>query len=200
MEPKFQTSFIPKTQSQVTEVPKEVERAPGPRDGGGFWSFIANSIFTLAIIGAIIVFGAQWYLNRSIAKMGDSLTTARNELAPERIQDINRAYDQINSAKTLLAQHVMLSNLMDKLQTLAVKNIRLTSLNFNMLSGKGVALNFKGEALGYVSVAQQADVYSKQNFFKSQSFYDLDLNEQGAVLFSFKSELDPSIISANQTQ
>ncbi|MFZ3020491.1 MAG: hypothetical protein WA051_03205 [Minisyncoccia bacterium] len=198
MEPKFQTSFIPKTQSQQTAVPREVEAASGPRESGGIWSLIANGIFTISIIAAIAVFGGQWYLNRSLASMGDALTNARNELEPERIQEINRAFDRINAAKGLLANHVMLSNFLDKFQSITVKNLRLTDFDFNMLSGKGITIGFRGEALGYVSVAEQADIFSKQTFFRNSSFYDLDLNENGAVLFSYKAELDPAVISSPQ--
>ncbi len=200
MEPKFQTSFIPKNTAQETAVPKEVAMSPGPRESGGFWGIIANGIFTISVIGALVIFGGQWYLERSINSMGDSLANARNELAPERIQEINRAFDRINSTKVLLAKHVLLSNFLDKLQTLTVKNLRLTELNFNMLNGRGITVGFRGEAIGYVSVASQADIFGKQTFFKNSSFYDLDLNENGAVLFSYKSELDPSIISAPQPE
>ena len=199
MEPKFQSSFIPKTAGQETAVPKEVEKARGPQDGGGFWSIIANSIFTLAIVAVILVFGAQWYLNRSIDQMGQSLSAAKEELAPERIQEINRAYDRINAVKSLLADHVMLSNLFEKLQNLTVKNVRITDLTFNMLSGKGVILSFKGQALGYVSVASQADVFNQQSFMKSPNFSDLDLDEQGAVLFTFKTNIDPIILKPATT-
>ena len=174
--------------------------APGPRESGGFWGLVANSIFTIAVVAAIVVFVGQWYLGRSITAEGDALAAARSELAPERIQEINRAYDRINATKAILAKHVLLSNFLEKLQEITVKNLRLTDFNFNMLSGKGVTVSLKGESLGYVSIAQQADVFNKQGFFKNSSFYDLDLNEKGAVLFSFKSELDPSIISATATE
>ncbi len=178
-------------------MPKEVERAEGPRESGGFWSLIANSIFTLSIIAVVVIFVGQWYLNRNIASLGASLSAAKEELQPERIQELNRAYDRINAVKTLLLNHVTVSNLFDELNQMTVKNLRLNELTFNMLSGKGISLTFKGEAIGYVTVAEQADVFGKQNFFKSPIFYDLNLNDQGAVVFAFKSDIDPSAIILN---
>ena len=197
MEPKFQSSFIPKTSSQETAVPKEVETAPGPRDGGGLWSFIAKTIFVLTIVFSLGVFGAEWYINRNLVSLNASLTAAREELAPERIQEINRAFDRLNAIGGLLAKHVSLSSFLDKLAAMTVKTLRFTDFSFDTLSEKGITLNLKVEAVGYVSVAEQAEVFNQQPFFKNPVFFDLDLNEQGAVLFSFKGNLDPSVISSN---
>ncbi len=198
MEPKFQSSFIPKNASQETAVPKEVARATGPSESGGLWSFIASTIFTLAIIASILVFGAKWYLNRNIESMNGVLSAAREELAPERIQEINRNYDRIVATQKILSSHVTLSSFFEQLQSMLVKNMKLNDLSLSMISGKGVSVNFKGEAVGYVAVAQASDIFAKSNVFKSHNFYDLDLNERGAVLFSFKGEVNPAVIQAGE--
>lgn len=192
MEPKFQSSFIPKSSTQETVVPKEVEVATGPKDGVGLWSFLSNAIFTLAVIACIVVFGAKWYLNKNIASMSDSLTAAKEALEPERINEISRSYDRIISTKGLIDKHVYFSQLLEDIQRLTVKNVRFTELLIDSMPQNGTSFSAKGEALGYIFIAQQADILNKQDFLKDTAFSDLDLNEKGSVLFSFKTTVLPT--------
>ncbi len=195
MEPKFQTSFIPK--SPVVSAPNapKMVSAHGPREMGGIWSFIANTLFTIAVVASFIIFGVEWYLNRTIASMDTSLAAAREEIEPERIAELTRAHERITSVKSLLSEHVALSAFFEKLQTLTVKSLRFSNFSFTTLGSKGIEVLLKGEAIGYVSVAQQAEVFNKETTFKDPNFFDLDLDRQGAVIFSFKTVLLPEAIS-----
>jgi hypothetical protein len=83
------------------------------------------------------------------------------------------------------------------LNSLTIDNVGYQSFKFNP---KGVTI--LGSARSYEDVAYQAQVFKDQGKGKitSFNFYDLDLDQNGNVVFKLDMTLDPSILSfKNQT-
>jgi hypothetical protein len=190
MEPKFQSSFIPKGPvAATTAVPKVHSRDKS------FLSFIASIVFFLSLLSLLGVFGYRFYLVRSINKMGQDLEAAQAALASEPIDEFIRLDGRIRGLTQLVSSHVILSPLLDYLETSTVKSVRFTEFNYSILSTGRIEVTMKGQASGYAGVALQSDIFEKGKYFEEMSFSDLSLNERGDVVFAFRALLDPTLVS-----
>lgn len=190
MEPKFQSSFIPKgplaTASTVTPTSRTARHS--------ILGILANIVFTLAVLLGLAVFGYELYLNRNISKMGNDLTVARASLEPEVIEKISNLDERIISTAELLENHIVLSPLFDYLENSTLRTVRFTQFAYET-TDKGLEVAMRGQARGYTAVALQSEIFNNSPYFKQPIFADLDLDEVGNVTFSFRANLDADIVS-----
>lgn len=194
MEPKFQSSFIPKGPVSSASAPTAASfrRAPVQRD---FFAVIASALFTLSLIFAIGVFGYKYYLNYRIAGLGRELEAARAALEPKTVDELVRLDERIVSTQELLANHRIISPVFDFLQQATPQSVRYTGFQFNSTE-KGLELALKGEARSYSALAVASDIITnKSPQFKNAVFSDLILDPKGNVTFSLSMRVDPSALS-----
>ncbi len=190
MEPKFQSSFIPK--GPIAQGP--VTGARISRGGKSFFGLIATLIFAIALLSSIGVFGYRFYLSRSITSMGTDLEAARQNLQPSTITELTRLNSRLISTQRLLTNHSVLSPLFDFLETSTLKNVRFTDFKY-VAKGRAHELSMRGQARGYAAVALQSDILNKSTYLKNQIFEGLDLDEKGNVVFTFSATVEPTLLS-----
>lgn len=191
MDPKFQTSFIPKGPINSPSVISSVSRTAEK----GLLGFIASIIFLIAVVIAGGLFGYEKYLISSIASKGSLLEKNRSELDQDTIKQLLKLNSRILSTTDILDRHTVLSPLFDFLESSTFKSVRYTSFRFVNSSNNELTIALSGQARGYSAVALQADELSKSQYIKNPIFSDLLLDDKGNVLFNFKANLDPGIIS-----
>ncbi len=191
MEPKFQSSFIPKgpltTAGTATRISQGADRS--------VLGTIAVFVFGLSILASLGIFGYEWYLRLDIKKMGQSLLDARTSLAPEVINKISNLDGRIVSTRELLDKHIVLSPLFDFLENSTLRTVRFSQFRYESADSRGLTLSMQGQARGYAALAFQAQIFNATPYMKNVMFSDLSLDEKGNVNFSFKADLDPSVIS-----
>lgn len=194
MEPKFQSSFIPK--SPVASTTSGMLGAPMGRKTNkkGLLALLALAAFTISVLLALGVFGYKFYLKYSIDKMGADLENARATLQPEVIRELTRLDNRIISSQELIKRHQILSPLFKFLEVSTPKTVRFNNFGYSMTE-QGLELSMTGEARGYMALAFQADIFNKSPYLKNSIFSDFSLNERGDVRFSFKAVVDPSLVS-----
>ena len=189
MDPKFQSSFIPKGPIvSPTAFSSQVNTKKT-----GLFGFLGSVIFFIAVAISAGLFGYEQYLNSTIATRGSDLDKARQQLNPDAIKNILRLNARILSTQDILNNHTVISPLFDFLESSTYKSIRYT--NFKYTSDNGLNISMNGQARGYAAVALQADTLSKSKFILNPVFSDLLLDNQGNVLFSFKANITPELIS-----
>lgn len=191
MDPKFQSSFIPKGPIVSTATGAPVGRKIRERS---FFAFLALSVFVISVLLAAGVFGAKFYLQYRIETMGTDLENARAALQPETINELTRLDDRIVSTKSLISKHHVLTPLFEFLEISTPVTVRFNDFHYSM-TDRGLELAIRGEARGYAALALQADIFNKSQYFKDPIFSDLNLNERGDVSFSFKATVDPNLVS-----
>ena len=192
MEPKFQSSFIPKG-----PIVSNVPGAPigrRTRQEKSLFYILASTVFIMSVLSASGVFGYKFYLKYSIDKMGADLEDARMTLQPEVIRELTRLDNRLLSSQKLLARHQILSPLFEFFEVSTPKTVRFKDFSYTK-TPQGLELKIIGEARGYAALALQADIFDKSQYFKTPIFSDLSLNEKGDVNFSFKAILDPTLVS-----
>ena len=191
MEPKFQSSFIPKGPISST-----IPSAPMGRktQEKSLFSFLAWIIFNISVVLALGMFGYKFYLKYSIDQMGVDLENARATLQSEVINELTRLDNRITSSRELILAHQSLSPLFAFLEVSTPRTVRFSDFRYSMTQ-QGLELSMVGEARGYAALALQAEIFDKSPYFKDSIFSDLRLNTKGDVTFSFKAIVDPSLVS-----
>lgn len=192
MEPKFQSSFIPK--GPVSSGPQASSFSSAPRKQRDFLTVIASFVFALSIIAALGSVGYKYFLKYRISQMGQELVDARAALQTETVDELIDASDRIVSTRELLKNHKVLSPLFDFLEQATPKTVRYTEFNYAN-TNKGLELRLKGEAKSYGALAAASDIFNRSQNFSNPVFSDLTLDSKGNVTFSVTATVNPTFVS-----
>lgn len=190
MEPKFQSSFIPK--GPVAAASPLAAQYAKPKTT--IFGFISTLLFILALVLSLGVFGYERYLLSDIGTMGSNLSSARATLQPDTIKELVNANKRIIGTRALLSKHTALSPFFDYLESATLRSVRYTQFLY-VVDQNGLELTMHGQAQSYQDVALQSDAFNRSGIFKNPVFSDLDLDSKGNVTFTFRATLDPAIVS-----
>jgi hypothetical protein len=190
----LQTSFMPK---------KPPVTAPtAPRAGRRMFNVLALvsiSVFSVAAVLSVLVFLYQAHLVRVISDMDTELIKARKSFEPEFIEEASRLNTRIEAARELINNHRALSPLFGVLEKKTLESVRFRDFSFDSSSGREATLVMTGQAKSFNAVALQSDVFGSERAFKDPVFSNFALNEQGDIVFNFKTSLDPALLRYSET-
>ena len=157
MEPKFQSSFIPKGPLASTTTGPNLARRPSERTILGLFGLI---FFIASVLGAAGVFGYKYYLKGSIEAMQAELETVRAALDSGEIQELTRLHNRIVSTKELLTKHVVLTPFFEFLESSSPRLVRFSDFRY-AVGVEGIEVTMRGESRGYEALALQSDIFNK---------------------------------------
>jgi hypothetical protein len=189
METKIPPSFIP--QKSV------LNDGPSSHPTSLFYK-VGVLVFVVAVLASIGVFGYKKVLEGRIASMEADLNTARASLQPDLIQELSRANARFQSAEKLLNNHITVSSFFNLLESLTLQAVSFNKFTYLMTDSGNVSVTMGGEARSYATVALQAQTFADDDNFDNPQFSDLDLNDDGEVVFTFKSGIKPQLISYSE--
>lgn len=189
MEPKFQTSFIPK---QALE-----ESATGrrPRGAIGVLMIIGLVLFLSSLAAALGVVLYEELLKQNIESKNATLERAKNEFEPALIQRLTALDRRMTASEELLKNHISASSVFALLQSYTLQNVRFETFRLEAKDANDIALSMNGRAKSFAAVALQSDVFGKIPFIKNAIFASPNLDSEGNVTFNFSAKLDPSLLS-----
>ena len=192
MEQNFQTSFIPK-KSIVKERVISTQ------------SISLVTVFSLFIFLAIVVGtgGLYFYkgvLEKNVSEMKKTLSLAQNRFEPSIISNLSALDRRLTASSEILSKHVVVTPIFEVLQASTMKTVRFTSFNYTVPTDakNSVLVKLGGIAIGYRSVALQADLFNKNPNFIDPIFSNLQLDEKGNVTFEVSFSVDPSLVNYKQ--
>jgi len=192
MEPKFQTSFIPK---------KPIVSSQGvAKESINFFMIIAVVIFLGSIVLSAAVYGYKFFLDKNIKDLQSSLVTASGQFDQDFISSVNRLNTRIETSKDLLNKHVSASTIFGFLGSHTLKTVSYTDFTYSLDNDGTIKVVLKGVAQSYGSIALQSEEFGKQNqYIKSPIFSDLNPDQNGNVVFTLTALLDKNLISYVKT-
>lgn len=193
MEPKFQTSFIPKN-------PISTSSSPSYRavSSSSIIGTFATLFFVLAILAAGALFGYEFYIDGQIKQSQAELVQAKSAFESADNQKLILASKQIKSIKTLLDKHTVVSPVFELLEDQTLPTVRFTSFAFSRDSLGGVTVSIEGEAQNYASLAQQSSIFLKLPYLNHVEFSDITLSDSGTVRMKVKAQINPEILLYNK--
>ncbi len=199
MEPKFQTSFIPKS-PMVSSVKQGISSVSTSHSIGttGLISTVGTLLFIVSLLASGALFGYEHVLNSQLSDLSNTLVLAKSSFDPDTLTQLVNASNQINSGKTLLRNHIAASNIFALFEANLLPKVTLSTFDFSPGSKNTLSVSVSGEAASYGVLAEQANIFSKISYMKDQSFSDLNLSDKGTVLMKFQATVDPTILGYDQ--
>lgn len=194
MEPKFQTSFIPKNPIGISSTPTSISRYKSV----SILPTIGTILFVLSILISGGLFGYERLLNSKIDEDDKELSLTKEAFDPSAMDQLITASNQIKSAKDLLNKHIAVSNIFTLLQANILPEIQFTSFDFSNEAKGNIKISAEGVAASYSVLAEQDEIFSKINYMSNQSFSSFDLTDKGTVNIKFQADINPNILSYKQ--
>ncbi|KND48091.1 MAG: putative pilN [Parcubacteria bacterium C7867-006] len=189
MEPKFQTSFIPKK-----PIVSETGTSVGVVRETNIFSVVATILFIATILVSGGLFGYKIILHKQITADDQQIDAAKAALQVDKIKELIDANNRIIASKNLLDKHVALSQLLTLMQSLTVRRIRLLDLTYLNKSGIAV-LSLNGQAQNYNALAEQSRIFSENEYLSNDKFSEFTLEDNGYIRVKFESTVNTSLTS-----
>ncbi|MBI2096491.1 MAG: hypothetical protein HYT43_02570 [Candidatus Taylorbacteria bacterium] len=176
MDPKFQSSFIPKQSFKIPEVAR-------PHRLFKVFPALATALFVLALLASVGVFIYARVLEREIAAVGAELSEAKKKINTSVLAELKSLDHRLRAAKAVLERHQTVAPIFAFLEENTLKSVRFTSFNFAADKDK-VTINLLGQTGSFTSVALQADRFASETFLETPEFGGFSVSEKGEVSFS----------------
>lgn len=186
MDPRFQTSFIPKKPVMGS--------SSSPTKTINLFALIATLIFIATIALAISVFFYNSLIVKQITDAKTTLDRAKGAFEPDLINKIVRLDTRIGVAQTLLANHLATSYFFDIIERVTLKTVRFKDFSFEYLAKDKVLVSMKGQAQSFTSVALESDALNAEKTLKDTIISDLALDAIGTVSFNVVTTVDSSSV------
>jgi len=187
MEPSQQTSFIPK--KALTREASPVREAPI-----GLFTLLSTIIFFVSALAGGGVYFYKILLENDIKTKSNSLERAEKAFEPSTIVELERLDRRIESAKEILANHILVSPIFEFLEQTTIPNVRLSSFSYEFFDGGRATVTAHGEARSYAYVAVQSDVFGEERYIQNHVFSNLTLSGGGNVSFDLSLLFDPTLL------
>lgn len=166
MEPKFNTSFIPKKSLKADIV-------GGTRGGGGSYVkrrtvrgpgfFLMLLVFIVSVSASIGMFVLIKSVESNIQTKTKTLNSQKDLFNSDDIDMLVKAQVHLDSAKKLLKNHVAVTELFNLLEDITLKSVQYTKLEYED-SGDDIVATITGTTKGFKEVAlQTAEYRNKKN-------------------------------------
>ncbi len=196
MEPKFNTSFIPKKSLQAdVSGSKGTSKYTHRRTIYGPGFFLMLLIFTITVVVALGVFGYTKILIRDIEGKIAKMEEQKNSFDLNSVNMLTEFDTKIRSAKKILASHVAVSGLFDLLENITLKKVQYTELVYNGFPNEVPTITVTGVSDGFQNIALQTEQYRKDTSLLNPVVNDLEKKENMTIDFSVDMEADRRLTS-----
>ncbi|MBU1557653.1 hypothetical protein KKC45_01715 [Patescibacteria group bacterium] len=178
-------SFIPKKNTSL-----EVKKTGSVN----FAFLVAMVIFLATIVSSLGVFLYKNFLKNKIEESSIMLEREKENFDTNSINQFSRLGERIKISEELLNNHIDLTGLFEVLEINTLKTVQFKSFDFS-LKEDGLHLSMKGIARDYSTVALQSDILGDHPLIKDIVFSNLDVNDEGQVVFDFSATVDKDLVS-----
>jgi cell division protein FtsL len=157
MDPKNQSSFIPKQPTRPIAPRRQQKRVAFP-----LFSMLGYAMFVGAIIAAIGMFIYNQYTEQQFAQ---AVTELDSKIQAFRIDDFNAVMQfnqRVVEAKTLLNQHASVDQILTTVETLAVQSLTFTEVSLLRENADTVVVSIEGTGTEFDFLIFQRDLLSGQ--------------------------------------
>lgn len=189
--PTIPTSFVPK--QPVGLITRR------PKSGTNVFLLLSLFVAGAAVVVALATFGYQTYLESSRDTKAAQLKQAEDAIDTDTVEGFIRLRNRLQSSRTILDEHVTLSQLFDVLETRTLKNVRFDSLTISIGDDRGAELQLDGVARSINALAAQSNEFAAEKRIKRAIFSGITPKEDGTISFKLSAEIDPKLVVGGTT-
>jgi hypothetical protein len=185
MAPNFQSSFIPKEPMTEETVFKKKK--------AGILGVAVVTLFIISIIGAVGMYVYKGMVNSDIQNLESQLALAEKGIDKKSINDMSNFSKKLDTVNNIITKHQVISGFLNNLSSSTVSSVQFIEFGYGDLKGSSLTVSLKGKANSYSAVALQESIFSKNKYFGSMSFSNLNLTSDGMVSFDLTIIVDQKI-------
>lgn len=190
--PTIPTSFVPH--------PVSADRNRFQGNAFSILALFAYGLLVFAFIAAIAVFLYGRVLSASQASKEAQLAKVASSIDQTTIEGFIRLRDRLDSSKTLLANHIALSNFFTDLVKLLPQTVQVSSIHITVDPVAGsVQVEGQGTAKSFNAIAAMSNALATDNRIKDVIFSKITVNTNSTVSFAFTASLDPKLVTYTPT-
>lgn len=202
MEPKFQTSFIPKKQvATIGGTIGGVSTQPRQKTSlSSAYMALAVILFIVSLLGVAGSFAWKYYSAQQNKNYNEQLAMREKQYKIEEIEKLKTTSVQISTADTLLKNHIAFSKIFDQIGKMAISEVRFMNMDLKVNDSGKISVNVKGLGKNLPAVAFQSDVlgdlakYGVSTIFTNPVIQSPGLESTGAIGFGFTADVDRSAL------
>jgi len=194
MEQQFNTSFIPKQalQADVTAGgPRSYVKRRGVMGPGYFLSLL---VFIIALLVAIGLFVYTKVMVAAIDEQVLQLEEQQHRFQTDSIDELIRADARLAHARTLLQNHIAVSQLFQELEANTLRDVALEQFQYQGADPANVMITLSAVARGFVPVAQQLDQYRAHNKIRNSALVEIQRSDAQLNDFTLTASIDPQMV------
>jgi hypothetical protein len=185
MDPRVQTSFIPKKPLNTGGVP--IQRPIN------LFLVISGVLF----VASLSLTGFAYFYNKQLvakkAELDAELVRRQKELRPNDVAYLRRLDQRLSMAAEVISKHAAFSNIFTFLEEATSQNVRFNKMSV-VSSPTESKMTLSGSARSINSVAYQSDIFRGEKASINPIFKGLKLNEKGTFSFSVDMSIDPKLV------
>jgi hypothetical protein len=201
MEPKFQTSFIPK--KPVAQSGSAVISKPSHKGMSSVFMSVAVFLFIASLLALGGAFLWKQYLTQAQVDEKKQLADREKAFDTNLIETLKAENVKIDSSRKVLQGHIASSAIFDIIGRLTSEHVRFLSFDFTApASAKdGMKISLQGYGSNLPAVAFQSDVlgsleqYGLRKIVKNPVLTEPSFDTTGNVSFGFSATVDPSALN-----
>jgi hypothetical protein len=189
MNNEFKTTFIPKKKLSSVRDEKNVRVTKK----NSFMALIAGLLFVTALVSIVGVYLYKLNISSSLKNKIESINRTEKAFEPAVILKLKKLDIRLRAATDLLDNHVALSDFFDSFGESTLPSVSFSNFSF-AFNEEASEVSMVGEAKSYLAIAQQSDLFEKNQYIQNHIFSDFQLTETGRVSFNLSFTLNPDLI------
>jgi hypothetical protein len=187
LSPSIPTSFVPKQ-------PVSTDNRHYSSGGNNVLLIVASIILGITLVIAAGTFIYSKYLTGAESAKAAQVLAAQQSISQDKVDQFIRLRDRLTASKTLINQHVALTQFFNLLETISVQNVHFDGVDIVVADDRSATIAMTGEALNFNALAAQSNVFASQKYIKSAIFTGISVNKDSSVSFSLTANLDPALV------
>lgn len=158
--------------------------------------FLVVCLMVAGIVVALAVgtFLYGRYLDSALASKQAELAQAQSQVDQNSVEDFVRLRDRLTTAKTLLSDHIVLSQFFDRLEALTLQNVSFKDMTLTVAGDNTAQLQMDGSAKSFNALAAQSNAFASEKSIKRAIFSDITVTSGNQVSFKMTGDVDSSLI------